>query len=60
MINKLRAFLFTFDIIGPNPKLYIFNKERYQSIFSLIIYFEKIFKYFHSVKYYKFKKINDK
>ena len=37
MINKIKAFLFTFDIIGPNPKLYIFNKERYQSIFSLII-----------------------
>ena len=37
MINKIKAFLFNFDIIGPNPKLYIFNKERYQSIFSLII-----------------------
>ena len=37
MLNKKSSFLFNFDIIGPNPKLYIFNKERYQSIFSLVL-----------------------
>ena len=37
MLDKTIAFLYNFDIIGPNPKLYIFNKERYQSVFSLVI-----------------------
>ena len=37
MLNKVINFLYNFDIIGPSPKLYIFNKERYQSIFSLIL-----------------------
>ena len=36
MLNKAMHFLYNFDMIGPNPKLYIFKKERYQSIFSLI------------------------
>ena len=37
MLNKVINFLYYFDIIGPIPKLYIFNKERYQSIFSLVL-----------------------
>ena len=37
MFDKIINFLYNFDILGPNPKLYIFKKERYQSIFSLII-----------------------
>ena len=37
MINKAINFIFNLDVIGPTPKLYIFNKERYQSLFSLII-----------------------
>ena len=37
MLDRTLAFLYNFDIIGPIPKLYIFNKERYQSIFSLSI-----------------------
>ena len=37
MVNKIIDFLYNFDLLGPNPKLYIFNKERYQSIFSLVI-----------------------
>ena len=37
MLDKTITFLYNFDIIGPNPKLYIFNKERYQSVFSLVI-----------------------
>jgi len=37
MLNKVITFLYNFDIIGPNPKLYIFNKEKYQSVFSLVI-----------------------
>ena len=37
MINKIINYIYNFDVMGPNPKLYIFNKERYQSIFSLIV-----------------------
>ena len=37
MLNKITNFIYNFDVLGPSPKLYIFNKERYQSIFSLII-----------------------
>ena len=37
MINKILNYIYLFDVVGPNPKLYIFNKERYQSIFSLIV-----------------------
>ena len=37
MIDKIINCLFSLDVIGPTPKLYIFNKERYQSLFSLII-----------------------
>ena len=36
MLQKAVNFIYNFDIIGPSPKLYIFNKERYQSFFSLI------------------------
>ena len=36
MFKNVTNFLFNFDLIGPSPKLYIFNKERYQSLFSLI------------------------
>ena len=37
MLNKFINFLYYYDQIGPNPKLYIFNKRRYKSIFSLIL-----------------------
>ena len=37
MLQKARNFIYNFDIIGPNPKLYIFNKETYQTVFSLIL-----------------------
>ena len=37
MLNKILNFLYNFDLIGPTPKLFIFNKERYQSIFSLVL-----------------------
>ena len=37
MLNKITNFIYNFDVLGPSPKLYIFNKERYQSVFSLII-----------------------
>ena len=37
MFDKFINFLYNFDVIGPSPKLYIFNKDRYQSIFSLIL-----------------------
>ena len=37
MLQKARNFIYNFDIIGPSPKLYIFNKETYQTLFSLIL-----------------------
>ena len=37
MLQKARNFIYNFDIIGPSPKLYIFNKETYQTVFSLIL-----------------------
>jgi len=37
MSNKILEFIYNFDVIGPSPKLYIFNKERYQNIFSLVL-----------------------
>jgi len=37
MLQKARNFIYNFDIIGPSPKLFIFNKETYQTLFSLIL-----------------------
>ena len=37
MSNKILEFIYNFDVIGPSPKLYVFNKERYQNIFSLVL-----------------------
>ena len=37
MLQKAVNFIYNFDIIGPSPKLYIFNKETYQTVFSLIL-----------------------
>ena len=39
MLDKVINFIYNFDVIGPSPKLYIFNKEKYKNIFSLIISF---------------------
>ena len=36
MLQKAVNFIYNFDIIGPSPKLYIFNKETYQTVFSLV------------------------
>ena len=35
MLNKFRNSLYKLDLFGPSPKLYIFKKDRYKSIFSL-------------------------
>ena len=37
MSNKILDFIYNFDVIGPSPKLYVFNKERYQNTFSLVL-----------------------
>ena len=34
MIEYFRKFLYTCDLIGTNPQLFIFNNKRYKSIFS--------------------------
>ena len=37
MINKIKSILYTVDIIGSNPQLYIFKNTRYKSFFSSVI-----------------------
>ena len=54
-------FLYNFDIIGPNPKLYIFKSEKYKTLFSLIlsfiiIFISIIFILYSLVIYFKFDK----
>ena len=39
MLNKVLNILYHFDMFGPFPKLYIFKRERYQSLFSLLFSF---------------------
>ena len=54
-------FLYKFDILGPNPKLYIFKNEKYKSLFSLlisliIIFISFIFILYSLIIYFKFDK----
>ena len=54
-------FLYNFDILGPNPKLYIFKNEKYKSLFSLIIsliiiFLSFIFILYSLIIYFKFDK----
>jgi hypothetical protein len=54
-------FLYNFDILGPNPKLYIFKSEKYKSLFSLIIsliiiFLSFIFILYSLIIYFKFDK----
>ena len=37
MNYQLKSFLYAFDLIGPSPQLYIYNKARYNSILSSLI-----------------------
>ena len=34
MIEYFRKFLYTCDLIGTNPQLFIFNNKRYNLLFS--------------------------
>ena len=52
-------FLYNFDIIGPNPELYIFKNKRYKSLTSillsfLIILFSIVFALYSFIIYFKF------
>ena len=52
-------FLYNFDIIGPNPELYIFKNKRYKSLLSLlfsvlIILFSIVFILYSFIIYFKF------
>ena len=37
MNQRIKSFLYSFDLIGPSPQLYVYNKKRYNSILSSII-----------------------
>ena len=59
MIAKISGILYNFDLIGPTPQLYIFNNNRYKTIFSfivslIIILFSIFFTIFSIVQYFKF------
>ena len=52
-------FLYNFDLIGPNPELYIFRDKRYKSLISLllsfiIILFSIVFTLYSTINYFRF------
>ena len=52
-------FLYNFDLIGPNPELYIFRNKRYKSLISLllsfiIILFSIVFTLYSTINYFRF------
>ena len=60
MKNKYNSFLYTFDLIGPAPKLFVYNNDRYKSLLSsfisiIIISFSIIFIIFSLIEYFKYK-----
>ena len=59
MLAKFTDILYNFDLIGPNPHLYIFNNNRYKTFFSfiislIIILFSVFFSILSIVQYFKF------
>ena len=59
MIDNIGTFLYKFDLIGISPQLWIFNNNRYKSLFSLItsiniLLFSIIFTMFSIAQYLKF------
>ena len=59
MIEKLKSFLYKFDLIGASPQLLIFKNKRYKSVLSLsssflIIILSLIFSIFSISEYLKF------
>ena len=50
MLAKCSHILYNFDLIGPSPRLYIFNNNRYKTFFSFIIsLIIIIFSFFYTV-----------
>ena len=63
MLDKLKSFLYPFDLIGTTPRLLIFNNERYKTLFTsftslLIIIFSFAFAIFSFVQYFKYENPN--
>ena len=59
MLAGISNILYNFDLIGPNPQLYIFNNDRYKTFFSfiislIIILLSVFFTIFSLVQYFKF------
>ena len=59
MFEKCKSFLFTLDLIGTSPQLYIFNNKRYKSLLSslfsvIIIIISLFFSIFSLLQYFKY------
>ena len=59
MLTNFTDILYNFDLIGPNPQLYIFNNNRYKTFFSfiislIIILFSVFFTILSLIQYFKF------
>ena len=59
MLAKCSNILYNFDLIGPSPRLYIFNKNRYKTFFSsiislIIIIFSVFYTIFSLIQYFKY------
>jgi len=37
MVNKCQSILYFFDLVGTSPELYVFNNNRYKTIFTSIL-----------------------
>ena len=58
-MNNCQSFLYTFDLIGINPQILIFNNNRYKSKLStlisiLILFFSISFAIFSLIEYLKY------
>ena len=59
MMISCKSFLYTFDLIGPAPTLFIFNNNKYKSYLTsflsiIIILFSIIFIIFSLIQYFKY------
>ena len=59
MLAKFNNILYSFDLIGPSPQLFIFNNNRYKTFFSfiislIIIIFSVIYTIFSLIQYFKY------
>jgi len=59
MVNKCQSILYFFDLVGTSPELYVFNNNRYKTIFTsflsiIIILFSIFFTLYSLVEFFKY------